>query len=191
MPSGQPYVNLSAQVYPIALNIGAGNERLVDGFVTLDANPILNPDIVATVPPIPLPDESCNVILASHFLEHLTDEKVAELMAEVWRVLTPGGSLQVAVPYVQTHGAFQDPTHRSYWVPEKFLYYTPHFDYLGYGFENRFQAVSMVLDKGRGEVRAVMVKTETLQECACWVCEAAKGLVEHGRAMSGLQQGAV
>lgn len=181
----------SATAELIALNIGAGNERLVPGFTTLDANPIMCPDIVATVPPIPLPDNSCSVVLASHFLEHLTDDKVAELMAEVWRVLAPGGQLQVAVPYFLSHGAVQDPTHRSFWVPEKFLYYTPHFDYLGYGFENRFQAAHMALDRPNGEVRCVLVRTEVLEECRCWICETAAKEANDGRAMSGLQQGAV
>lgn len=121
------------------LNVGAGVDRLRAGYTTLDANPLLAPDICATVPPIPLPDASVERIYTSHFLEHLCNEDVVAFMAEAWRVLRHAGLLEIVVPYALHHEAYQDPTHRSYWVPEKALYFTPHFRHLGYGFEDRFR----------------------------------------------------
>lgn len=141
------------------LNIGAGNVRLREGYTTLDANPAHNPDIVATVPPIPLPDGSCETVFSSHFLEHLTDDQVVVLMAEAWRVLEHGGTFEAIVPYAFSHGAVQDPSHRSMWVPEKFIYFTAHFRYLDYGYETRFAVRSLALDEARGEVAATLEKT--------------------------------
>lgn len=143
---------------PIKLNLGSGNVRGRDGYVTLDANPAHHPHIVATVPPIPLPDACCATVYSSHFLEHLTDDLVVELMREAWRVLVPGGTFEARVPYAFSHGAIQDPSHRSLWVPEKFLYFTPAFRYLGYGYEDRFGARTLNVDHAEGEVHAILLK---------------------------------
>lgn len=147
---------------PIKLNIGAGNVRFKAGYVTLDANPVHAPDIVATVPPIPLPDACCSEVYSSHFLEHLTDDQVCELVREAWRVLVPGGTFAAVVPYAFSHGAIQDPTHRSLWVPEKFQYFTPMFRYLGYGLEDRFAVRTLRLDRdeNEAEVHAILTKQE-------------------------------
>jgi SAM-dependent methyltransferase len=45
---------------------------------------------------LPLPDESCQVVLASHVLEHLENAEAA--LAEWMRVLAPGGALILGVP---------------------------------------------------------------------------------------------
>lgn len=138
------------------LNLGAGNVRLRESYMTVDRNPRLAPDILASVPPIPAPDESCEALLASHFLEHLPKDVANELVREAYRVLVPGGEFEVVVPFALSKEAHQDPTHVSFWVPESFRYYTPHFSYLGYDLEDRFELLSSEL---RGsEVRAVLRK---------------------------------
>jgi predicted SAM-dependent methyltransferase len=71
---------------------------------------------------IPLPDNSVGVLNASHILEHLTDKN--KIMAEIHRVLAPGGWAFIEVPSTDGRGAFQDPTHVSYWNENSFLYYT-------------------------------------------------------------------
>ena len=155
----------------IKLNIGAGNVRLREGYVTLDANPAMNPDIVATVPPIPLGDESVDAIYCSHMLEHLTDEDAALLMAEIWRVLKVGAGAEFVVPYALGHGAWQDPTHKSHWVLEKFLYWTSHMRYLDYGYESRFIWNSPF--SNTEEVRVTLIKTAFQEPCNCYDCEEA------------------
>jgi hypothetical protein len=45
-------------------------------------------------------------------------------MAEIHRVLAPGGWAFIEVPSTDGRGAFQDPTHVSYWNENCFLYYT-------------------------------------------------------------------
>jgi SAM-dependent methyltransferase len=71
---------------------------------------------------IPLPDNSVGVLNASHILEHLHDK--TKIMAEIHRVLAHGGWAFIEVPSTEGRGAFQDPTHVSYWNENSFLYYT-------------------------------------------------------------------
>ena len=87
---------------------------------------------------IPLPDNSVGVLNASHILEHLADK--TKIMSEIHRVLSPGGWAFIEVPSTDGRGAFQDPTHVSYWNENSFLYYTS--SYLGNFIDNttiRFQ----------------------------------------------------
>lgn len=71
---------------------------------------------------IPLPDNSVGVLNASHVIEHLHDK--TKTMSEIHRVLAHGGWAFIEVPSTDGRGAFQDPTHVSYWNENSFLYYT-------------------------------------------------------------------
>jgi SAM-dependent methyltransferase len=71
---------------------------------------------------IPLNDNSVGVLNASHIIEHLHDK--TKIMAEIHRVLAPGGWAFIEVPSTDGRGAFQDPTHVSYWNENSFMYYT-------------------------------------------------------------------
>ena len=84
---------------------------LVDADVTTD----LNDDW-------PFEDDSVGVIRASHIVEHLTNP--IHTMNEAYRVLAPGGWMFVDVPSTDGRGAYQDPTHVSFWNANSFWYYT-------------------------------------------------------------------
>lgn len=71
---------------------------------------------------IPLPDNSVGVIRAHDALEHIRDQR--KLMAEIHRVLVDGGWLLSLTPSTDGRGAFQDPTHVSYWNQNSFYYWT-------------------------------------------------------------------
>lgn len=71
---------------------------------------------------IPLPDNSVWVLNAHHILEHLKDP--IHSMREIHRVLAPGGWAFIEVPSTEGKGAFQDPTHITFWNDNSFLYYT-------------------------------------------------------------------
>jgi hypothetical protein len=45
-------------------------------------------------------------------------------MSEIHRVLAHGGWAFIEVPSTDGRGAFQDPTHVSFWNENSFLYYT-------------------------------------------------------------------
>lgn len=82
---------------------------------------------------IPLPDNSVGVLHASHIIEHLHDKH--KIMSEIHRVLAHGGWAFIEVPSTDGRGAFQDPTHVSYWNENSFLYYTDA--YLGTFIDNK------------------------------------------------------
>ena len=71
---------------------------------------------------IPLEDNSCYVVNASHVIEHLRDP--IKTMSEIHRVLAHGGWAFIEVPSTDGRGAFQDPTHVSFWNQNSFWYYT-------------------------------------------------------------------
>ena len=88
---------------------------------------------------IPLPDDSVGCVRAYDFLEHIPhcrDSACAHgadgksplctvgMMNEIYRVLAPGGWLVSRTPSTEGRGAFQDPTHVSFWNPNSFWYYT-------------------------------------------------------------------
>ena len=104
----------------MCVDIGGGLNSY-PGYTTVDLRP--NADYVADLNDgIPLPDNSVGVLNASHILEHLHDKTKA--MAEIHRVLAHGGWAFIEVPSTDGRGAFQDPTHVSYWNENSFLYYT-------------------------------------------------------------------
>ncbi len=70
----------------------------------------------------PFESSSVGVIRAADIFEHLRDP--VHTMRECHRVLAPGGLVLAQVPSTDGRGAFQDPTHRSFWNENSWLYYT-------------------------------------------------------------------
>lgn len=70
----------------------------------------------------PLGEGSVGVLRAHDILEHLRDP--VHVMNEAYRVLAPGGWFLIMVPSTDGRGAFQDPTHVSFWNANSFWYYT-------------------------------------------------------------------
>ena len=67
-------------------------------------------------------------------------------MNELWRVTQPGGLVEITVPTTDGAGAWQDPTHVSFWNRRSFLYYESGNPYrerfaLGYGISAKFHVV--------------------------------------------------
>jgi len=74
------------------------------------------------------PSKIFQVVIAKHVVEHLSDPETA--IAEISRVLTPGGLLLMATPNTDSMArgvkkenwiGYQDPTHISLWAPTKWL----------------------------------------------------------------------
>ena len=90
------------------------------GYVTIDQK---GADIIHDLNEgIPLPDNSVAVINAQHILQKVHDK--TKIMSEIYRVLCDGGWVFIDVPSTDGRGAFQDPTHVSYWNENSFWYYT-------------------------------------------------------------------
>lgn len=71
---------------------------------------------------IPLPDNCVGVLNATHVIQCVKDKH--KIISEIHRVLAPGGWAFIEVPSTDGRGAYQDPTHISYWNENCFLYYT-------------------------------------------------------------------
>lgn len=90
------------------------------GYTSID---IEGGDIVADLDKgIPLADNSCGIVRAYDALEHMVNKQLT--MSEIHRVLAPGGILLSMTPSTDGRGAWQDPTHVSFWNENSFWYYT-------------------------------------------------------------------
>jgi hypothetical protein len=87
--------------------------------------------------PWPFEDNSVSEILCSHFMEHVPMVNVDDfgnpvthggqdlwfrVMDECYRILIPGGFMKVIVPSARSNRAYQDPTHRRFFVEPTFMY---------------------------------------------------------------------
>lgn len=80
------------------LHLGCGPEKRA-GWINIDTQAALNPDIVASVDSLPMfSDGSVDVIEANHLFEHLTYDSALAALKEWARVLKPGAELFLELP---------------------------------------------------------------------------------------------
>lgn len=79
------------------LNVGCGG-RIIEGYTGVDAVPRPAANIVAPADKIPLPDGSCEEVMAIHLFEHLVPWEAPIALAEWYRLLQPGGKLVLEMP---------------------------------------------------------------------------------------------
>ena len=90
-------MNLLKNKEKIYLEIGAGNKKGENGWVTLDLS--MNSDICWDLRKgIPFPDESIHKIYSSHLFEHLYFDEGQLLLNECLRVLVKDGIFSICVP---------------------------------------------------------------------------------------------
>jgi len=105
------------------LDIGAGGVRR-PGYVSLDCSPSTHPDVLHDIEtPWPFEDNIFEEVRAHHVLEHIHTEKKTFVMYEAWRVLKPGGVLDIEVPEFPSPQSVQDPGHISFWHANSLMYF--------------------------------------------------------------------
>jgi hypothetical protein len=110
----------NVQVVPWKLNLGCSDAHKGAGWTNVDIVPPC--DVQADLTQRwPWADSSVDEIVAWDIFEHLPSK--IHTMNEAHRVLKDKGKLEIVVPSTQGWGAFQDPTHVSFWTPNDFLYY--------------------------------------------------------------------
>jgi glycosyltransferase involved in cell wall biosynthesis len=125
----------------LKVDLGSGADPY-PGFLSLDAH---HPaDVQADLNERwPFQDGTVGVIRAFDIVEHLKDPVYT--MNEAWRVLAHGGFLMIFVPSTDGRGAFQDPTHISFWNENSFRYYTREdtFRFIVHAARCRYQALKV------------------------------------------------
>lgn len=99
-----------------------GGHNSPNGYISVDLN---NAMVTADLDgKWPLGDEKIGLIRAHDAIEHLKNP--INTMNEVYRTLAPGGVFSSMTPSTDGRGAFQDPTHVSFWNENSFFYWTDH-----------------------------------------------------------------
>lgn len=110
------------------VNLGAGYAR-EPGITTLDKRPLPGIDIVHDLEniPWPLPDESCELLWATHIIEHIKPWLTIDFFNEMWRILKPGGEVFISTPLAGSPEFWNDPTHCNGFTEHTFRYFDPTF----------------------------------------------------------------
>jgi predicted SAM-dependent methyltransferase len=106
------------------LNLGSGSVPEA-GFVNVDIVSIPEVDVVWDLDKAPWPwiDQCVSLIKAYDIFEHVNDPIL--FMQEAWRVLRPGGVLDLHVVFWKSESAYTDPTHKRFCTQHTFDYWVP------------------------------------------------------------------
>ena len=103
----------------LAIDI-CGGHNSPEGYISVD---LQNSDIIADLNERwPFDNGEVGLVRAFDAIEHLKNP--IHTMSEVWRILAPGGVFFSMTPSTDGRGAFQDPTHVSFWNENSFMYWT-------------------------------------------------------------------
>lgn len=104
---------------PLKLNLGC-SDALLKGWENVDrCSPA---DVIANLEnQWPWSTSSVEEVKAWDVFEHLASK--VQTMNECHRVMKAGARLDLFIPTTDGRGAFQDPTHVSFWTPNDLFYY--------------------------------------------------------------------
>jgi spore maturation protein CgeB len=162
----------SSESEVIRIDLGCG-PRKAEGFVGVDIYDWEGVDVVADLTrQFPFQNNSIDEIRAYDVIEHLSD--CIHTMNEIWRIGKPEALVDIWVPSTDGRGAFQDPTHVSFWNINSFKYYCNEFPaYLdlcrSYGFKGEYSLINLSQQEsgdGGVHVRAILkvIKPESRKE---------------------------
>jgi SAM-dependent methyltransferase len=140
--------------FPTLLNLGSGKDWR-ENCLNVDISEVVRPDALLDIGQplasdqpletmrfgtIALGENIFDAIFANDVLEHIPDLLTA--MSNCLRLLKPGGTFHIYVPYDLSLGAWQDPTHIRAFNENSWLYYTDWYWYMGWT-EARFERLSL------------------------------------------------
>lgn len=99
------------------VNLGSGSSK-IDGFVSVDYDINSNPDYCLNIETdtLPFENDSVDVVVAHHILEHLGDGYF-HCLQELYRVCKHGAIIDIRVPHPRHDAFIADPTHRRPIIP--------------------------------------------------------------------------
>jgi SAM-dependent methyltransferase len=110
------------------LELGCGQKKIVAHSTSVDLNVRSRADVIHDLnqKPYPFADDSFDIVIAEHVLEHL--ENVIAAIEEVHRISRPDALFYVEVPHFSSAEFFTDPTHRHSFSSRSFDYFVPGTD---------------------------------------------------------------
>lgn len=136
----------------VKIHFGCGKSKL-PGHIGVDIQRLPGVDVVSDLekPGWPFRDSCVDECVMRNILEHL--ENTIVVMEEIWRICKVGGLVHIWVPYYNSPGAFQDPTHVRFFTERTFDYFTPdsttelsHYNYYS---QARFEIIKLELKQRR------------------------------------------
>jgi|ERR1035441_429193 hypothetical protein len=134
---------ISIMPQPMRLNLGCSDAH-VKGWLNVD---LCEPaDVIADLSAYQWPwiHSTVDEVKAWDIFEHLPNK--IHTMNECHRVMKAGAKLDLFIPTTDGRGAFQDPTHVSFWTPNDLFYFCQEFVewqrfHVAYGITARFKVV--------------------------------------------------
>ncbi len=83
------------------VDLGAGGRKLRDDVLCVDFVPFPGTNVLGDVQRLPFRDGTLDLVIGTGLIEHVEDERA--LLAEVERVLKPGGVAHMEVPFLQQY----------------------------------------------------------------------------------------
>lgn len=121
------------------LNLGCGYKKDDDEIgIDIIKTPVV--DVIADAHHLPFKDNSFDLVIASHVLEHLDFIKSLD---EIHRVLKNKGKLKAKVPHALSPWFFDNPLHRTHYTIWSLKYYT---DWNEFQRAGRFKLLDMRLN---------------------------------------------
>jgi len=118
----------------MVVDLGCG-KRKVPGSIGIDHCQNIGVDIIVDMESckLPLPSSSVDIVWADQLVEHIRN--LIPLMAEIQRILKPGGQFIAKTPYFRSAYAVVDPTHvRSFSIMSMDYYCESKYLFKQYGF---------------------------------------------------------
>jgi SAM-dependent methyltransferase len=101
-PNRRNLVEEFVSIFPggaVIANVGSGVRRYGANVINIEVEPLPGVDLVGVAENLPLTDASCDGVVLQAVLEHVRSSHLT--LQELYRVLKPGGSLLVEVPFMQ------------------------------------------------------------------------------------------
>ena len=111
------------------VNIGAGNTDYPPELINFDIEKTSNVDVLADGRKLPLKSGSVSLVISQAVLEHAPDTNAN--IAEIERIMKPGGLLYLEVPFMQTYHAHPHDYYR--FTHQGLRSFLPDFDILEEG----------------------------------------------------------
>lgn len=136
------------------VDLGAGSVVRAPGAIRADSARAVRPDVVLDASrPLPFRTGTLRRVYCFDLVEHIHD--IPGLMAELHRVLEPGGSVVITTPHFSCANAHTDPTHRHHFGWRSFDYFTADHE-LRYYSPARFRVARRILRFHGGPVDALV-----------------------------------